>query len=395
LVIIAVMLAGAYAMGAYVPASAPRIVALWGTGDGGRAADAVEVLGIRASVLRSVRSRASSDAAWGRALRVVVEQGSESTAMPHVIGRYSVQGDRVRFDPRFPFVPGVRYRVEFDAGALEALGGIGGGGDTTRLTHRFATPVQAPARRTRVVAVHPAVDRVPSNMLRWYLEFSSAMEPGAAHEHVRLLDEVGRPVEAAFLSVDEELWDPSRKRLTLFFDPGRVKRGVRANVEMGAPLIEGHRYRLVVDAAWRDAAGAALASGFEKEFEAVAVDGTSPDPSRWTIATPRARTRDALRITFGEPLDHALAQRMVTVVGGGRTLAGGVDLAAGDSVWSFIPESPWRPGTYQLRVDAALEDIAGNSVARVFDADRRRGAAGAEESARGGATRMLEVRIRG
>jgi hypothetical protein len=287
----------------------------------------------------------------------------------------------------------VPYRVEFDGRALEALAGIESGAATSRLTHRFAIPTVTPRPTTHVVAVHPSVDRVPSNMLRWYVEFSSAMGPGAMHEHVRLLDETGRPVEGAFLRVDEELWDHGRKRLTLLFDPGRVKRGVRANLEMGAPLVAGHRYRLVIDAAWRDAAGAPLASGFDKEFDAVAADERSPDPARWRLAVPRAGTVEPLRVAFGEAVDHALARRMLSIERGASRIEGRVDLTAGDTMWTFVPAAAWKSGVYVLRVDAALEDLAGNSVARVFDADRRRGAPSAEEAARAGASRTLEFRV--
>ena len=393
-VIVALMLAGAYAMGAYVPAGVPRVVTMWGT-ENGRRADAVEIVGVRARVLRGARARAATDTVWAAALRVLVEQSSPGPQLPQVIGRYLVLDDRIRFEPRFPFAAGVDYRVEFEPQRLEQMAGLGAASAVPRVTHRFSVPAAVKARTTRVVAVHPSLDRVPSNMLRWYVEFSSAMEPGTAHEHVQLLDEAGRPVEDAFLRVDEELWDNDRRRLTLLFDPGRVKRGVRTNLEMSAPLVAGHRYRLVIDATWRDASGAALASGFDKEFDVGPFDGASPDPARWELTAPDAGTREPLRVRFTEALDHALAGRMVTVEGGGRSVEGKVALAHGDSTWAFVPEAPWKAGTYFLRVDAALEDLAGNSVARVFDADRQRGAPPAEEGARRGAWRTVAFRVGG
>jgi hypothetical protein len=172
-----------------------------------------------------------------------------------------------------------------------------------------------------------------------------------------------------------------------------VKQGVRTNLEMGAPLVAGHRYRLVVDAAWVDAAGAALASGFEKEFDVASSDRTSPDPARWRLTVPHAGTREPLRVALREALDHALAQRMVTVEGRGSTIRGQVELAAGDSVWTFVPAAAWSADVYRLRVDPALEDLAGNSVARIFDADRRRGAPAAEAARRREALRTIEFRV--
>jgi hypothetical protein len=395
LVILATMLAGAYAMEAYAPTGATRIVATWGARADGTPADAVEIIGIRAAALRGVRTRGPTDAGWRSAIRVVVDDGSGGSPPPQVIGQYSVLRDRVRFEPRFPFSAGVVYRVEVEPRRLDTLAGLAfTGNEPAKLTHQFSMPAAKIDRTTRVLAVHPAVDRVPSNMLRWYIEFSSPMEPGSAHEYVRLLDETGRPVEDAFLRVDEELWDPQRRRLTLLFDPGRVKRGVRANLEMGPPLIEGHRYRLVIDPAWPDARGAALASGYDKEFEVSSADRESPDPARWTASAPAAGSREPLRLSFGEPLDHALVTRMLSIASDGRPVSGNVTLSSGDSVWRFTPASPWRPGTYRIHVDAALEDLAGNSVARLFDADRGRGAPPAEYRDRAGAPRSLTFHVR-
>ncbi len=35
--------------------------------------------------------------------------------------------------------------------------------------------------------------------------------------------------------------------------------------------------------------------------------------------------------------------------------------------WHFVPRAPWRWQSYQLAVDARLEDLAGNNVHEVFD----------------------------
>ena len=161
------------------------------------------------------------------------------------------------------------------------------------------------------------------------------MEPGSALAHVHLMDEAGREVPRAFLALDQELWDPERRRLTLLFDPGRVKRGIRTNLESGAPLVAGRRYTLAIDDQWLDGTGTPIASGYRLAFEAVGADRRSPDPRRWRLAPPTAATRVPLRVAFGEPLDHALASRMVSVHdSSGRSLAGSAQIAESDSVWT-------------------------------------------------------------
>src|SRR5205085_1618452 len=171
-----------------------------------------------------------------------------------------------------------------------------------------------------------------ANLLRWYVELSAPMEPGAALEHVHLLDASGNEVRGAFLAGGEELWDPARRRLTLLLDPGRVKRGIRTNEESGAPLIAGRRYRLVIDADWRDGRGAALVSGFTREFVAVVDDRVSPDVTKWRVTAPRGGSRTPLLVAFGESLDHALASRRIEVARGEERIAGVAELVAGDSV---------------------------------------------------------------
>ena len=154
------------------------------------------------------------------------------------------------------------------------------------------------------------------------------------------------------------------------------------------------RYRLVIDDGWTDGNGAQLASGFEHAFEAVDADRESPDPKRWRLTTLTAGTRAPLQVAFGEPLDHALATRMLTVLDAGGTLVpGSVALAEGDSVWTFTPGPPWVRGDYRLRIGGALEDLAGNNIVRVFDVDRLVDSAGVDRDV-AGTTRSIPVRVR-
>ena len=355
----------------------------------------VEVDGLAREALRRLARLAPNDSTWPRIVGVYVDGLADTSATPAVIGRYVVANDRVRFEPRFPFTAGVSYRVEVDTVALVRVVAPRNSDAAGRvlLRQRFTVPSVTRARTTRVTAVHPSVSRLPSNLLRWYIETSAPMEPGSALEHVHLVDESGREVGGAFLALDQELWDPEWRRLTLLFDPGRVKRGVRTNLESGAPLVAGRRYRLVIDDGWVDGSGAQLASGFEFPFEAVEADRQSPNPAWWRLTPPTAGTRAPLVIAFGEPLDHALASRLLTVLDAGdKPVAGSIALAEGDSVWVFTPEGPWRAGDYAVRVGGALEDLAGNNIVRVFDVDRRVDSTGVDRDV-AGASRSVRFRI--
>ena len=69
------------------------------------------------------------------------------------------------------------------------------------------------------------------------------MSRGHIYDHIRLLDAQGAPVELPFLEIDEELWNAEMTRLTLFIDPGRIKRGVKPLEEIGPSLVAGQTTR--------------------------------------------------------------------------------------------------------------------------------------------------------
>ena len=71
------------------------------------------------------------------------------------------------------------------------------------------------------------------------------MSRASALGFVRLVDDAGREVPDALLELDVDFWNDDHTRYTVFFDPGRVKRGVRPNVELGRALRAGRRYAIL------------------------------------------------------------------------------------------------------------------------------------------------------
>jgi hypothetical protein len=203
------------------------------------------------------------------------------------------------------------------------------------------------------------------------------MAAGESRTHLHLVDDRGREVPNAFLFLEEELWDPSGRRLTVLFDPGRIKRGLRANIEEGPPLRAGRRYRLVVDGGWRDASGGPLGDDVSRTYDVTAADREPPSLERWRVSVPTAGSRVPLRVDFPEPFDRALLSSALAVSApDGRRLTGGIDVEPGERTWLFTPDRPWQPGSYDLAISTLLEDVAGNSLRRVFDTDLLRAPAG-------------------
>jgi hypothetical protein len=48
---------------------------------------------------------------------------------------------------------------------------------------------------------------------------------------------------------------------------------------------------------------------------------------------------------------------------------GTINIAREETEWRFTPREPWVSGGYQLVVDTALEDLAGNHIGQPFDID--------------------------
>ena len=331
----------------------------------------IDVAGLAAADLAHLERAALSRDAWQAILRVHVAQVEPASAeLPPVLGDYAVHADALRFTPRFPLDGGQRYEVVFDPSSLPSARGRSAPIPSRAL--RTMVEVPAPDREpsTRIVAVYPTGPEVPENHLRLYIVFSAPMGLGGGGAHVRLLDEHGRPVADPFLPLDVDLWNAERTRYTVLYDPGRVKRGIRPNAELGRPLSVDRRYTLVIDADWRDAAGQPLVAPFRREFQVGPARERALDPASWQLDLPVRGTRDPLAVRFPVPLDYGLLQSALRVTtGGGRPLAGEIRVEQGEMRWTFTPRAPWRPGEYRLVAAATLEDAAGNRIGRPFEVD--------------------------
>jgi hypothetical protein len=315
---------------------------------------AVEVTGLDTATLSQWRDKPPTD--WSETLAVFV--GDSRTP---IIGSYSVDKTALRFEPRFPFTPGLKYRCVFTPSS------------GPKVESDFTVPKASPAISTTVEHVFPSCDTLPENQLKFYIHFTAAMTRGEAYSRIHLRDEKGKDVEHPFLELEEELWDPAGRRFTLFIHPGRIKRGLKPREELGPVLVEGKRYTLVVDAAWQDGDGNPLGQAFRKEFRVGPPDEAQPDPKTWKILAPPSGSKETLLVRLSKPLDHALLHRLLWIVdASGQRVGGRIQVGERETVWGFAPEQPWKAMKYRLVIDTALEDLAGNSIARPFEVDEFR-----------------------
>jgi hypothetical protein len=293
---------------------------------------------------------------WGSVFAVYAGAGD----VPPLLGSYDVESGALVFHPKFPIARGVHYRAVFRPPS--------GGASIEKV---FDGPPRPVNRVARVEQVYPSGDVWPSNQLRLYIFFSAPMSRGEAASHIHVRDGAGQELNgshAVFLP-GEELWDPGFRRLTMTFDPGRIKRGLTSNEAIGPPLVEGKRYTLVIDPDWPDARGVPMIEGFRKAFRGGPANRVPPDPKQWSVTAPKTGTKDALVVDFPAPMNYPLLQRMLRVSIANSNVAGSVSVAREETEWRFSPQQPLTAGNYQLVVDTGLEDLAGNHIGQPFDLD--------------------------
>ncbi len=300
--------------------------------------------------VRSAAIDAAGSRDWAAVLRVSVDR-PDAPALP---GTYRAEPGVLIFSPRYRLQPGLAYRAVFQLGP-ERL--------TVTLT---VADVAASAAVSHVERVYPTADMWPENQLKFYVHFSAPMSRGEAFHRIHLLNGRGEQMQLPFLEIDEELWDREQRRLTILFDPGRVKRGLVPNQEAGPPLVSGNKYRLVIDREWKDAAGRPLQAAFQKDFSVGPAWRDGIDVRQWKVTAPHTGTREPLRVEFPRPLDAALLLRCLEVEG----VTGQASLENAEQRWSFTPDVAWKAGPHAVKVMEILEDLAGNKVGRAFDVDR-------------------------
>ncbi|MEM6712237.1 MAG: hypothetical protein AAF590_08135 [Pseudomonadota bacterium] len=214
------------------------------------------------------------------------------------------------------------------------------------------------------VDIYPTADVIPANTLRFYVYYPRPM----ATSEVRLVDDDGTHVDGAFLPTRDALWSPDHRRLTLVFDPGRVKTGLNSRDALGQILEVGRAYSFVVSGSSEDRFGCLLGQDTAYNFTVGPADLSPPDPGGWRLVEPKVATRAPLNVEIGSPHDHlSLAYRLRVLDVSGNVLPGQISLGAEEASWEFTPREPWTDQSYSLVVADMLEDLAGNRPGVPFD----------------------------
>ncbi|NCI46813.1 Ig-like domain-containing protein [Sediminibacterium soli] len=279
-----------------------------------------------------------------------------------ILGSAAVKNGWV-FSPLVPFTQGQVYRVFYKQTGIGSF-----------------TVTPADTAKPELARVYPETDTVPVNLLKIYLQFSQPMQENRSADMVKLIDNGGDTMKQVFLDLQPELWNKDRTVLTLWLDPGRIKRALQPNERLGAPLAEKARYTLYIPAGWKNTHGLAIGQSYRKTLVTGGRDSLLPDPMQWQLSVPAAGTSAALSIGLNKTLDHFLLQESISIqTADGKKIPGSIKTGDKDRQVRFIPAQPWQAGSYSLVVDAKLEDLAGNNLNRPFDRDMKSGKAPARQ----------------
>ena len=271
-----------------------------------------------------------------------------------ILGEFMEEKESIIFRPLIPFTRGSEYKV------LVA----------ERIIGKFRIPTADPADAPALLAIYPTADSLPENLLKIHLYFSNPMRETQSARYVTLVKNENDTVAGAFLDLQPELWNEARTMLTLWLDPGRIKRDLIPNKTLGAPLKKHEHYNIIVSANWQNQQGLKLKKQYTKAFVTKSRDEFSPKPDLWEIKSPKNGTRDALNINFKESLDFTLLSEALSILAADKKMIMGNWRIKGDEKTAiFSPDQRWSPGTYSLRIETRLEDLAGNNLHRPFDRD--------------------------
>lgn len=278
---------------------------------------------------------------------------STKTQKPSILGRFEVRQSELVFLPHFSLESNRWY-------TLQTL---------TKLHYPFkaASVENTPPK---LLQIYPTTDQLPSNLLKFYLHFSEPMQAGNSYAQIALINQKGDTLEAPFVVLSPELWNDDFTRLTLWLDPGRIKRDLGPNQSLGPVLQLNQSYELMIKGSWKNQKGMPLQKKYKKSFRAIAPDREKVNWKQWSLSLPSAASSAPLSLQFPKSLDAALLQRMIQVFDAEQQkIECTFKLGPNEKSLEVIPTKNWQLGAYHLRIDTYLEDICGNNLLRPFDRD--------------------------
>ncbi|MCH2032843.1 MAG: hypothetical protein MK202_04900 [Tenacibaculum sp.] len=282
------------------------------------------------------------------------KNSQESNNRKSIIGNINRQGDRLIFSPLLPFQVETNYTVVFN-----------------NTYYEFSIPLESNYKILSVQNLYPNSSELPSNLLKWYVEFSKPVNPTNIYDHISLIDNrTQKKVDRALLPLETPLLSNDGKLITLWVEPGRQKRDLGPNKRLGKVLEIGESYTLKIDGNLKDAKGIPMKSDFRFTFKVSEADRTQPNINNWKFDLPNPKTKDALIIHLSDNLDYgSLSNNLKIYDNENKHIEGVFTIDSNNKKVMFSPFNKWKSISYVLKCNKLIEDVAGNNLERLFDRD--------------------------
>jgi hypothetical protein len=215
--------------------------------------------------------------------------------------------------------------------------------------------------------IYPSVRQVPANILKWYIQFSRAVNPVRIYEYIEFLDEYGNAIDRSILHLGAPLLSEDGTLLTVWIEPGRQKQLLGPNQHLGSVFKPHKTYTLRIAATIKDAQGIPIDSAFLHTFTTIASDRIMPSLSGWKVQSIKSGQKKPLKIICDEQLDYGSLIDAFSIIQDNKEVKGTLTYDSEINTICFTPSDNWKKGTYTISLGHQLEDLAGNNLIRLFD----------------------------
>ncbi|WP_299241533.1 Ig-like domain-containing protein [uncultured Aquimarina sp.] len=218
-----------------------------------------------------------------------------------------------------------------------------------------------------VTKIYPSATILPSNLLKLYIQFSKPINTTSIYNHIRFINHAGDTLSKTILPLENPLISDDKTVLTLWIEPGRQKRGLKPNQQLG-PVFNKETYRLIVTKNIKDNNGVSMQKDFIHSFSIGDTDRIKPTIDDWKIDIPKTNSTSKLLIRCNESMDYGSVQDNIYIVDSSmQEIKGTWQLLEQETILSFQPIELWKNGYYQILCNPEIEDLAGNNLNRLFD----------------------------
>jgi len=310
-------------------------------------------------------SQTSTDFAFNRYSVTVKRNLNESNTFNLYRGQISVEetenanailGEVITNDTILRFIPLVPLGLHQDYTVIY----------NNHITH-FSLDLPKSYELQTITDIYPSSKKLPSNVLKWYIKFANPINETNVYNHIRILNQDGDTLSRTFLNIENALVNTDGRLLTLWIEPGRQKRGLIPNQQLGSVFQPGKSYKLIVLKTLKDKQGVSMSNDFIHSFQITEDDRKKPDIKLWEIVSPETSTNDLI-MHSNEPLDYGSVLGSIIILDAdNKEVFGNWKFTNNEKTLIFKPTDIWSKGKYRIFFNTRIEDLAGNNLKQLFD----------------------------